>query len=414
MRVLKNLEGVKVAEKKDDTISDSDMGRDKDVASHDDAPVRLESPDQNAPSEKADDVDASSEPTLTEDPSDDTPDMPDEDTASDAEASQSEPTSIEPAPAPVKPEPKQQSPVPLVIGGVIAALLGFLAARADLLDNLLPPSMRLGADAVVANEKIDNLQGALNAANAKIDALEDQITAAEAVEVFDASELESSVAALGERIQSLEKRPVATADGSAPNYDADFAELQDMARKQQEEIDRLLTDARLVEESSEAAAKAALARAAATRIVAAVESGAPFDAALDDLASTGVEVPAELSDAAPNGVTQLAELQGTIPQAARTALAASRSADTSGGLGGFFQRQLGARSVTPKEGSDPDAVLSRVEAAVREGRLNDALAEAETLPPEGQAAMADWLEQARTRLDVTTATEALMQRLAAN
>ena len=92
---------------------------------------------------------------------------------------------------------------------------------------------------------------------------------------------------------------------------------------------------------------------------------------------------------------------------------AARGAADTGGVGSFFQRQLGARSVTPREGDDPDAVLSRIEAAVKAGDLSTALTEAEALPPEAQDAMGDWLSQATTRNDAVTAAKALADTLAA-
>jgi hypothetical protein len=109
----------------------------------------------------------------------------------------------------------------------------------------------------------------------------------------------------------------------------------------------------------------------------------------------------------------LAKLQDAIPEVSRAALTAS-PADADAGLGGFLKRQLGARSVAPREGNDPDAILSRVEGAVRKGQLADALSEAEALPQEAKSAMSDWLNSAASRLAVTSASEVLMQRLAAN
>jgi hypothetical protein len=448
--VGENREGLRVAKKKNTGVKKDDVHAKTSAPSQDKKPVdeTSQEPVLDAPESLATDADeaiaiiepAAAEPDTQADASDDTASGDEEavdqapnhddgaqteavdDTVSDTpEASsdiQEPETSIQPTPEPQIAE-QRSGMMPLIIGGVVAAFLGFLAARADLLDNFLPPSMRADAPETDTRAQLESLQDALAQANAKIEALEarpePELAPQEAAE-FDTTALDASIAELADRISTIEARPVGEAAPApaAPNYDAAFKALQDTAAAQQAELDRLLQDARLVEESSEAAANAALARAAATRIVAAVETGAPFDAALADLAQTGVEIPETLTAAAATGVAQLSKLQEDVSDAARSALAAARSADTEGGLGSFLQRQLGARSVTPREGSDPDAVLSRVEAAVREGRLNDALAEADTLPPEGQAAMADWLDATRARLDVTTATEALMQRLAAN
>ena len=321
------------------------------------------------------------------------------------------------APVTQAPEPRPTRVWPLLLGGIAAAIFGFLAARADLIDTFLPPSMRAGAeqsaladDLKTANSQIARLKGDLQALDAKIENRP-------APDTTLINELQAVIATQNDRIAALEKRPAGTTTGSGANYDAEFAELQATAAAQQAEIDKLLSDARLVEKSTEDAANSTLARAAATRIIAAIESGAPFDAALGDLEGTGVvDIPEALTDAAADGVAPLSALQADIPDVARAALAASRASgdETAGGFGGFLKRSLGARSTEPRAGSDPDAVLSRIEDAARNGRLTDAVAEAETLPPEGQAAMADWLDRARTRQSVMSASEALMQRLAAN
>ena len=93
--------------------------------------------------------------------------------------------------------------------------------------------------------------------------------------------------------------------------------------------------------------------------------------------------------------------------AARAALAeANREASSGnviGGLGAFLQNQVGGRSVVPREGDDPDAVLSRVGAAVDAGDLSTALTEIEILPEGARALLADWVAQVQTRADADAA-----------
>jgi len=72
---------------------------------------------------------------------------------------------------------------------------------------------------------------------------------------------------------------------------------------------------------------------------------------------------------------------------------------------------LGARSVAPREGDDPDAVLSRAEAAVRSGDLDTALTEIAALPDVAQSAIADWQANAETRLEAKSAADDLVQQL---
>ena len=77
----------------------------------------------------------------------------------------------------------------------------------------------------------------------------------------------------------------------------------------------------------------------------------------------------------------------------------------------FLRSQLGARSLVPREGNDPDAVLSRVEAAAREGRMSDALAEVEALPEEGRAELAEWVSQVQSRQEAVSAAHELSAAL---
>jgi hypothetical protein len=70
-----------------------------------------------------------------------------------------------------------------------------------------------------------------------------------------------------------------------------------------------------------------------------------------------------------------------------------------------------ARSVIPREGDDPDAVLSRAEAAVKGGDIDVALTELEALPEVAQEAMADWTAKARLRAEALGAAFGLAQDL---
>nr|MDA3856834.1 hypothetical protein [Roseovarius sp.] len=113
------------------------------------------------------------------------------------------------------------------------------------------------------------------------------------------------------------------------------------------------------------------------------------------------------------GVPTLPALIERFPAAARSALAAARieSGQGTAGIGSFFKNQLGVRSLLPREGDDPDAVLSRVEAAVGDGRLSDALAEIELLPDVAKDKLSDWAAQVTRRKEAVAAAEALADTL---
>ncbi len=306
-------------------------------------------------------------------------------------------------------EPKKAVVWPFVLGGVVAATFGFAAARSNVVDNFLPPSWRLDAGEVALQGQISDAQLQIDTLNERLTSFSAELNDAPQTDANDIIDLSVKFDGLVARLDAIESRPV-----SMQSENVDFTQLREVAEKQQAEIDALLADARLVEQTSQETASKTLARAAASRIIAAVESGAPFATALADLEATGAsDIPEALKSAARDGVVTLAALQGEIPSAARAALAESPQ-DAEAGFSGFLKRQLGARSIAPREGDDADAVLSRIEGAVRQGRLMDALAEAETLPTEAKSAMSDWLEKTTTRVAVTTASEALIQFLAAN
>lgn len=299
--------------------------------------------------------------------------------------------------------------LPLILGGVVAAILGFTAARSNMVDNFLPPSWRMNAGEIALQSQITSTQLQLQTLTEKLSAMSSKLANASTADETLSTQVEELVA----RVVVFENRPVVASAGS-PDFGGDFATLRVVAEKQQAAIDALLMDARLAEQTSQNAASNTLARAAANSIIAAIESGAPFAAALVDLEAAGAtDIPEALRTVAGAGVVTLATLQDAIPDASRAALAATPAAADSG-WAGFLKRQLGARSVAPREGGDADAILSRVEGAVRQGQLTVALEEAETLPQEAQSAMSDWIENAATRLAVTSASETLMQRLAAN
>ena len=144
-----------------------------------------------------------------------------------------------------------------------------------------------------------------------------------------------------------------------------------------------------------------MARAALGRIHAAVDGGGPFGSAVTELSETGHEVPAVLADAAASGIPTLPDLQRSYPAAARAALDAALRADMGESwterATAFLRTQTGARSLTPLEGNDPDAILSRAEAALNQGQLAPALAELGALPDAAKVPLSDWIAAAEQR-----------------
>ena len=332
------------------------------------------------------------------------------------------PEAVESAPAPAeKVVVRRGGFFPMLMGGVAAAVLGFGMARYVLPDDF--PFPKAGsADTQAALEKVASeaknadmvLAGRLEKLEAGPD-LSGLTTATDAAKAA-AEEASAKADALAERMAALEvsvadlaARPVTDAANPAAvaAYEAELAKLQAAMAEQRGALEALAKEAEDRRAAAQLTEQEAMVRNSITRIRIAVENGGPFAVELENLSAAGLEVPAVLADRAETGVPTIAALREAYPDAARAALAAARAGSTEGGIGAKITSLLGARSLAPKEGSDADAVLSRVEAALRDGRMNDALAEVETLPEVARLEMAGWLQLATERATAVSALDAL-------
>lgn len=327
--------------------------------------------------------------------------------------------------------------VGMVVGGLIAGAIGYgVAIYAPLggASDLPGQVSALKTEAAALKERITAVESAPSGADP---ALEARLAALEAAPVgaepVDLVPMQAELAALGDRLSALdarltvvEARPVSNEGGVAtpsPEMEAALAALRQevetlkgagaaatadieaMAAEAQARLAEAEEKAVQLKAEAEETAQKAMARAGLGRIQAALESGVPFESALADLGA--VEVPAILTESSSAGVPSRAALQDAFPAAARAALEASLRANSgetwSERIGAFLQSTTGARSLTPREGNDPDAILSRAEAALKADDLKGALDELAALPPEGQTALADWMALANRRLEAVQA-----------
>lgn len=340
----------------------------------------------------------------------------------------------EPAPEPAatpQPRPAAGGFGAALLGGVLAAALGFVLARTEILDPILPEAWR-GADAAA---QIAPVSDAVQANAAALRALEAQIAAIPRPDlapvqsaVGDLSdrleavagqvpELSIAIGALETRLTEVEKRPLteAVSPDAIAAYEQELDRLRAAVTEQRGEVEALLAEARAMDASASDAARRATAQTALAHLRAALDSGAAFADTAAQIADAGFDLPAPLPDVAGEGVSTLASLRAAFPPAARNALALARAEGTTGGaqgLGAFLQRQLGARSVEPREGGDADAILSRAEAALTNGNLGAALTEIDTLPEAARPALAEWVATAKRRNDAVTAAATLAGTLA--
>lgn len=331
---------------------------------------------------------------------------------------------LPPEPPPVRPTAAQQvivrrgSVLAPLLGGALAAIGGFALSHFNVLDLRTEDAAILGqiqdasAQQVAAQEKLGK----------DIAVLAGRIETLESRPESTAPDL-SRLDAIDQRLAEIEAMPT---DGSASTA-ALTAKLADLEKRLsvlpssatdpalQQKLDDALT--RLSEAEASAAARATEAEAAAAAAVrstaiddlsAAIATGQPFAAELQAIADPSLANA--LGAVAETGVPTLAALQASFPDAARNALVIARDLSTEDGWGGrlvdFLASQTGARPLTPLEGDTADAVLSRSEFALSEGRVADALAELQSLDPAVIAPFADWTALAQVHLAAADALQA--------
>ena len=335
------------------------------------------------------------------------------------------------------PEQGQSGPgfFPLALGGIVAGVAGFAGGyffdlnTGDQVSDLTGSLETQGAEIATLTEETTALAeraGALEDGLAGLAPPEVNLSEIEGSLDGLASRLDGLSSILGDldtRISAVENRPVFTGEGGADEaaVAAAIAQLRSDIRAEQEanaelaaSISAMADDAAAriaqAEERAAASATAASAQAALSELRIAIASGAPFAAPLAEVAAAqGLDIPEEIAAVAETGVPTLAEIEAGFPAAARAALPVALQAnagDTAGErLGAFLRSQVGGRALSPQEGSDPDAILSRAGAAVSTGDLSTALSELTALPDPALEAMSDWVEQAARRLSALEAID---------
>jgi hypothetical protein len=267
-----------------------------------------------------------------------------------------------------------------------------------------------GSDLTDTRQRLARVEAGVEGQLAELAALKDQLAAtggelgAEAVASLDLyrAEIEglrAEMATLGGTVEALGTR------------------IDTVAAEAAERVAAAEESAATVEAEAQAAIDMSAAEANLSAIEAAIAAGHPFAGPLEELAAkTGTTPPDGLAAAAPAGVATAAALRERFPDAAYAAIRASIIAGAGDGVversRAYLEAQLASRSLTPQPGLSPDAVLSRVEDALKRDDLGAALSEAEALPPEAAEAMADWLSAAQQRADALTGLAELSAALA--
>jgi len=237
-----------------------------------------------------------------------------------------------------------------------------------------------GAAAAALGSRLDTLETTLNALETKVATLPQDGAGAAA----------EDVARLAGRIDTIEKA-VNAAGAQTVDAEGRIAALEkslaDIAEKVEAQADQ---------------PRIALA-IAASALKAAVDRGGSFASEVETFAAVAPESPelADLRALAKEGVPSRADLLAAAPDAAIAMIAAADPVDENAGI---FERLLASAGTLVKvrpigvvEGDGVDAIVARMEAALKAGDLSRALAEYETLPEGSKAAGATFADQIRLR-----------------
>ncbi len=302
-----------------------------------------------------------------------------------------------------------------VFGGAIATVLGILYHASG----IIPTRADLtAADAVrqaqAANERVAGFESrlaALESATSGLPALAEKVASLEKLEDTNRS-----------RIENLENAMPVAGGGSGGGAVA-LGPIESRLAAAEATLttlgDRVGTLTGRVEEIAARPPPAVESERAARAIAIGLlrqgaGSGEGFAADLAMLKALGFddEAVAELEPLARNGAPTIAALQAAFPGVADAILAASSELGPDAGfidrLFSFGGSLVTVRPTGPIEGDTPDAIVSRMQAAVDQGDLGAALAEREKLPPPGQNASATWAAAAADR----QAIDSIVQRLA--
>ncbi|MEM7240734.1 MAG: hypothetical protein AAF429_00980 [Pseudomonadota bacterium] len=298
--------------------------------------------------------------------------------------------------------------------------------------------------AALESKELPNYSADIDAASAALSSqfetqvqdLKTQIAATDGSDIeARLAEVETAIAGLRAAFDSMaDDLNAANATGTNAQIDTTLAEIASLQSQIQElsamngalsqKIDEIdISATKSVEEAAQKSAEVQEAAAATTQAAerdrlignldAALQRGETLSSYLAALGTLGIDVPQALANAEA-GVARLSDLQESFSPAAHAALRAdaANASDESGVRGqlqSFFQSQISVRSLDAKDGDGTDAILSRMEQALELGDVQTVIDESATLSDPAQEAMADWLNQATTRLNAFRALSELKQ-----
>lgn len=141
----------------------------------------------------------------------------------------------------------------------------------------------------------------------------------------------------------------------------------------------------------------------------AIQAGVPYSGLLYESEISREEFPEVVLTYADTGVETLDSLSKDFIRYAREVIASPELNSSDEGLVSAVQKLFRVRPLTPQEGEEPSAVLSRAEEALRRGDLENAVTELSVLSDQTKNVMADWINAAEARLAVLGAIDTMLK-----
>ena len=142
------------------------------------------------------------------------------------------------------------------------------------------------------------------------------------------------------------------------------------------------------------------------KIKEALNFGGPYKLALEEISKKETQIPKALLDNS-EGVVTMNYLKTNFPTVAHASLKASLKQSDETGLGGkllgFLKSQVTVRSLDAQEGNSINAILSRMQVALNNDDLSEAIRQSSDLNGAAKSEIKDWLSLAVKRQETVDA-----------
>ena len=142
------------------------------------------------------------------------------------------------------------------------------------------------------------------------------------------------------------------------------------------------------------------------KIKEALNFGGPYKLALEEVSKKEIQIPKVLLDNS-EGVVTMNYLKTNFPTVAHASLKASLKQTDESGLGGkllgFLKSQVTVRSLDAQEGNSINAILSRMQVALNNDDLSEAIRQSSDLNGAAKSEIKDWLSLAVKRQETVDA-----------